>query len=59
VGTSDIAGNAVTAAKIKDDEVKAAEIATDAVTTLINSARGQRCYPGVKRANKYVLKTRS
>jgi len=31
VGTSDIAGNAVTAAKIKDAEVKAAEIATDAV----------------------------
>jgi len=31
VGTSDIAGNAVTAAKIKDGEVKAAEIATDAV----------------------------
>lgn len=31
VGTSDLAGNAVTAAKIKDSEVKAAEIATDAV----------------------------
>ena len=31
VGTSDIAGNAVTAAKIKDGEVKALEIATDAV----------------------------
>lgn len=31
VGTSDLAGNAVTAAKIKDGEVKAAEIATDAV----------------------------
>jgi len=31
VGTSDIAGNAVTSAKIKDGEVKAAEIATDAV----------------------------
>src|SRR6185436_15365678 len=31
VGTSDLAGNAVTAAKIKDNEVKAAEIATDAV----------------------------
>jgi hypothetical protein len=31
VGTSDLAGNGVTAAKIKDSEVKAAEIATDAV----------------------------
>ena len=31
VGTSDVAGNAVTAAKIKDNEVKAAEIATDSV----------------------------
>ena len=31
VGTSDLAGNAVTAAKIKDNEVKAPEIATDAV----------------------------
>jgi len=31
VGTSDLAGNAVTAAKIKDGEVKAAEIATNAV----------------------------
>jgi len=31
VGTSDLAGNAVTAAKIKDGEVKAAEIATGAV----------------------------
>jgi hypothetical protein len=31
IGTSDLAGNAVTAAKIKDGEVKAAEIATDAV----------------------------
>jgi len=31
VGTSDLAGNAVTAPKIKDGEVKAAEIATDAV----------------------------
>ncbi|HKX82412.1 MAG TPA: hypothetical protein VJL54_09175 [Nitrososphaera sp.] len=31
VGTSDLAGNAVTAGKIKDNEVKAAEIATDAV----------------------------
>lgn len=31
VGTSDLAGNAVTASKIKDSEVKAAEIATDAV----------------------------
>src|SRR5574338_140731 len=31
VGAADIAGNAVTAAKIKDGEVKAAEIATDAV----------------------------
>jgi hypothetical protein len=31
VGTPDLAGNAVTAAKIKDGEVKAAEIATDAV----------------------------
>src|ERR1051325_4266478 len=31
VGTSDVAGNAITAAKIKDGEVKAAEIATDAV----------------------------
>jgi hypothetical protein len=31
VGTSDLAGNAVTAAKIKDGEVKAAEIAADAV----------------------------
>ena len=31
VGTSDLAGNAVTAAKIKDGEVKAAEIAPDAV----------------------------
>ena len=31
VGTSDVAGNAITAAKIKDNEVKAAEIATDAV----------------------------
>jgi hypothetical protein len=31
VGTSDLAGNVVTAAKIKDGEVKAAEIATDAV----------------------------
>jgi hypothetical protein len=31
VGSSDLAGNAVTAAKIKDGEVKAAEIATDAV----------------------------
>ena len=31
VGTPDLAGNAVTAAKIKDSEVKAAEIATDAV----------------------------
>ena len=32
VGTSDVAGNAITAAKIKDGEVKAAEIGTDAVT---------------------------
>src|ERR1044071_1599412 len=31
VGTSDISGNAITAAKIKDGEVKAADIATDAV----------------------------
>ena len=31
VGTSDLAGNAVTAPKIKDGEVKAAEIAPDAV----------------------------
>ena len=31
VGTPDLAGNAVTAAKIKDGEVKAAEIATNAV----------------------------
>ncbi len=31
VGTADVAGNAITAAKIKDGEVKAAEIATDAV----------------------------
>ena len=31
VGTSDVAGNAITAAKIKDNEVKAAEIATNAV----------------------------
>src|SRR6185503_15746864 len=31
VGTSDVAGNAITAAKLKDGEVKAAEIATDAV----------------------------
>jgi hypothetical protein len=31
VGTADLAGNAITAAKIKDNEVKAAEIATDAV----------------------------
>jgi len=31
VGTSDLAGNAVTAAKVKDGEIKAAEIATDAV----------------------------
>ncbi len=31
VGTSDLAGNAVTAAKIKDGEVKAAEIASNAV----------------------------
>lgn len=31
VGTTDLANNAVTAAKIKDGEVKAAEIATDAV----------------------------
>src|ERR1044071_5116857 len=31
VGTSDVAGNAITATKIKDGEVKAAEIATDAV----------------------------
>ena len=31
VGSSDVAGNAITAAKIKDNEVKAAEIATDAV----------------------------
>jgi hypothetical protein len=31
VGTPDLAGNAVTAAKIKDSEVKAAEIAPDAV----------------------------
>src|ERR1051325_7178516 len=31
VGTSDVAGSAITAAKIKDGEVKAAEIATDAV----------------------------
>lgn len=31
VGTSDVGGNAITAAKIKDGEVKAAEIATDAV----------------------------
>lgn len=31
VGTSDLAGNAVTAAKIKDGEVKAAEIAANAV----------------------------
>ena len=31
VGSSDVAGNAITAAKIKDGEVKAAEIATDAV----------------------------
>src|SRR5919204_471918 len=31
VGTPDLAGNAVTAAKVKDGEIKAAEIATDAV----------------------------
>jgi len=31
VGTTDLAGNAVTAAKIKDGEVKAAEIAANAV----------------------------
>src|SRR6185503_21233677 len=31
VGTSDLAGNAVTAAKIKDNEVKAAEIAANSV----------------------------
>jgi hypothetical protein len=31
IGTGDVAGNAITAAKIKDNEVKAAEIATDAV----------------------------
>ena len=31
VGTSDLAGNAVTATKVKDGEIKAAEIATDAV----------------------------
>ncbi|HEV8387741.1 MAG TPA: hypothetical protein VGQ03_08975, partial [Nitrososphaera sp.] len=31
VGTTDLAGNGVTAAKIKDSEVKAAEIATDSV----------------------------
>jgi hypothetical protein len=31
VGSTDVAGNAITAAKIKDGEVKAAEIATDAV----------------------------
>src|SRR5574338_614047 len=31
IGTSDVAGNAITAVKIKDGEVKAAEIATDAV----------------------------
>jgi hypothetical protein len=31
VGTTDLAGNSVTAAKIKDSEVKAAEIATDSV----------------------------
>jgi hypothetical protein len=31
VGTADVGGNAITAAKIKDGEVKAAEIATDAV----------------------------
>jgi hypothetical protein len=31
VGSSDVAGSAITAAKIKDGEVKAAEIATDAV----------------------------
>jgi hypothetical protein len=31
VGTSDLAGNAVTAVKVKDGEIKAAEIATDAV----------------------------
>src|SRR4026209_2465491 len=32
VGTTDIAGNGVTAAKIKDGEVKTAEIGTGAVT---------------------------
>ena len=31
VGTTDLAGNAVTSAKVKDGEIKAAEIATDAV----------------------------
>jgi hypothetical protein len=31
VGTSDVAGNAITAVKIKDSEVKAAEITTGAV----------------------------
>jgi hypothetical protein len=31
VGTADLAGNAITAAKVKDGEIKAAEIATDAV----------------------------
>ena len=31
VGTADLAGNAVTAAKVKDGEIKAPEIATDAV----------------------------
>src|SRR5574338_302778 len=31
IGTSDVAGSTVTSAKIKDGEVKAADIATDAV----------------------------
>lgn len=51
VGTSDLAGNAVTAGKIKDNEVKAAEIASGAVgaSELATDAVGAAELQGVTR----------
>lgn len=59
VGTSDLAGNAVTAAKIKDSEVKAAEIAANAVgaSEIATDAVGATEIQGVTKLifQKYTL----
>src|SRR5574338_587180 len=59
VGSSDLAGNAVTAAKIKDGEVKAAEIAANAVgsSEIAADAVGANEIQGVTKLmfQKYVL----